>query len=92
MEAKRYHIVVSGKVQGVGYRYFTRDAAQSLGLCGWVRNLRNGGVEIEAEGDQGDVDRLIEKLRQGPPLSRVLNVGVQEMVAVGGAGEFVIRR
>jgi acylphosphatase len=97
MDVKRYHIIVSGRVQGVGYRYFTRDAAQSLGLSGWVRNMNGGGVEIEAEGDRADIDRLVEELRRGPPLSRVSGVEVQGMAATGrgpeeGGGGFVIRQ
>ncbi|MCL2182491.1 MAG: acylphosphatase [Chitinispirillia bacterium] len=92
MESKRYHITVAGRVQGVGYRYFARDVAQSLGLSGWVRNLRGGDVELEVEGAQEDVDRLVEKLREGPPLSRVTDVGISPMVAVGAASEFYIRR
>jgi len=92
MDSKRYHITVAGRVQGVGYRYFARDAAQSFGLTGWVRNLRGGDVELEVEGAQEDVDRLLEKLREGPPLSRVTDVLVSPMVAMGSGGEFFIRR
>lgn len=92
-ETKRYHLLVSGRVQGVGYRYFARDAARALGLGGWVRNVRGGGVEVEVEGEREVIDRFIEGLRQGPPLSRVLGVEVQEMEAVGTGGEeFFIRR
>ena len=85
--------MVSGRVQGVGYRYFTRDSARALGLTGWVRNVRGGGVEVEVEGGRGVIDRFIEELRQGPPLSRVLDVEAQELAATGvGGEEFVIRR
>jgi len=92
-ETKRYHLLVSGRVQGVGYRYFTRDSARALGLSGWVRNVRGGGVEVEVEGCRGVIDRFIEELRQGPPLSRVLDVEAQEMVVTGAVGEeFFIRR
>ena len=92
MDVKRYHIIVTGRVQGVGFRFFVRDAASSLGLSGWVRNLSGGGVEIEAEGAQSDIDRLIERLKNGPPLSRVTDVAAQVMVAMGSGEEFVIRR
>jgi len=92
-ETKRYHLLVSGRVQGVGFRYFTRDSARALGLSGWVRNVRGGGVEVEVEGGRGVIDRFIEELRQGPPLSRVLDVEAQELAATGvGGEEFVIRR
>ncbi len=92
-ETKRYHLLVSGRVQGVGYRYFTRDSARALGLSGWVRNIRGGGVEVEVEGGRAVIDRFIEELRHGPPLSRVLDVEAQEMVVSGAGGaEFFIRR
>jgi len=92
MSVKRYSIVVSGRVQGVGYRYFTRDAARSLGLSGWVRNMVDGRVELEVEGEQADIDSLIEQLRDGPALSRVTNVDVQGMIAMNSGGEFFIKR
>ena len=47
--AVRVHVTVSGMVQGVGYRYFTVTGARKLGLAGWVRNLMNGDVELEAQ-------------------------------------------
>jgi acylphosphatase len=92
-ETKRYHLLVSGRVQGVGFRYFTRDSALALGLSGWVRNVRGGGVEVEVEGRRGVIDRFIEELRQGPPLSRVEDVEAQELAVTGAGGEeFFIRR
>jgi acylphosphatase len=92
-KTKRYHLLVSGRVQGVGYRYFARDSARALGLSGWVRNVRGGGVEAEVEGDGEVIDRFIEELRRGPPLSRVLEVETQEMAAAGRKEEeFFIRR
>ena len=91
METKRYHITVSGRVQGVGFRFFTLNAAMRLKLAGWVRNIPGGGVELEAEGPQGDIDRLVEKLRQGPPVSRVTDVEVCEMAVVSGGTGFEIR-
>ncbi|GBU22221.1 acylphosphatase [Fibrobacteres bacterium R8-0-B4] len=92
-ENKRYHLLVSGRVQGVGYRRFAWDSARALGLSGWVRNIRGGGVEMEVEGGRGVIDRFIEELRQGPPLSRVLDVEAQELSVTGTGGEeFIIRR
>ena len=92
MSVKRYSIVVSGRVQGVGYRYFTRDAAQSLGLGGWVRNTVDGRVELEVEGEQAKIDTLIEQLKEGPALSRVTDVDVQGMIVMDNGGEFFIKR
>ena len=56
--AVRVHVTVSGMVQGVGYRYFTVTEARKLGLAGWVRNLMNGDVELEAQGARSDVAML----------------------------------
>ena len=53
---KRHHLIVEGRVQGVGFRYFTQKLAQQFGLVGWVRNLPDGTVEVEAEGE----DQLFE--------------------------------
>jgi len=91
-DTKRYRITVSGRVQGVGFRFFTRDVARRLGLSGWVMNIGGGDVELEVEGEQSVIDRLIEELRQGPPLSRVTDVDVQELTATCGGDEFLIRR
>ncbi len=65
---------VSGRVQGVGYRYFARETAAMLGLSGFARNLPGGDVEVEAEGERESLERLLETLRQGPPASRVSGV------------------
>lgn len=92
MSVKRYSIVIGGRVQGVGYRYFTRDAALSLGLSGWVRNMSDGRVELEVEGEQTGIDILIEQLREGPALSRVTAVDVQGMITMNSGGEFFIKR
>ncbi len=72
----RAHVFVSGRVQGVFFRDHTRRWAASLGLKGWVRNVYDGRVEIIAEGEKGKVESLIDRLREGPPISRVENVEV----------------
>ena len=63
-KARRYF--VSGLVQGVGYRYFTQDAADRLRLAGYVRNLRDGRVEVYAIGTEDQFLRLLASLRKGP--------------------------
>jgi len=70
------HIIVSGRVQGVGYRYFVIDKAASLGLTGWVRNLPDGTVEVRAEGDRSLVESLIEMLRVGPRAASVKDLQI----------------
>lgn len=56
---KRKHIVFSGNVQGVGFRYYSEHKARQLGLTGWVKNLYNGAVEMEVQGTQEQIDELI---------------------------------
>jgi acylphosphatase len=68
---KLFHAIVHGRVQGVSFRYHTRAAASTLGLCGWVKNLPNGTVEVLAQGDEGDLRDLLRWLENGPPASRV---------------------
>ncbi len=75
MEASA-HIIVSGLVQGVGFRYFVHRRASRLGLSGIVRNLPDGSVEIEAEGDKMLLEELITHVRNGPPSAQVSDLDV----------------
>lgn len=68
------HIIVSGRVQGVSYRDWVVRTAQRSGLTGWVRNLKDGRVEILASGEDDALQALIEDCRGGPPLARVDHV------------------
>lgn len=72
----RAHISVSGIVQGVYFRDFTRSHASAFGLTGWVRNLPDGQVEAVVEGEREEIDRLVERLWTGPPASRVDDIQV----------------
>jgi acylphosphatase len=71
---RRY--VVSGRVQGVGFRFFVRDAAAREGIAGWVRNQDDGSVEIEAQGDAEALTRFEMAVRRGPRGARVDDVAV----------------
>jgi acylphosphatase len=82
--------VVAGRVQGVGFRYFTRDAARREGLTGTVRNLDDGRVEIVVEGDQEAVTRFERAIRQGPAGARVDHVLVDLAPATGRGFDFRI--
>jgi acylphosphatase len=73
----RVHVLVSGQVQGVGFRYATVDEARRLGVRGWVRNLPDGRVEAEAEGERAAVEALVRYLERGPPLARVDDADVR---------------
>jgi len=70
-EIVRLHIIASGRVQGVGYRWFVQKTARELGLTGWVKNLADGNVEVEAEGQQDLIDRFLHSLRSDHPYARV---------------------
>jgi len=88
---KRFHAVVSGRVQGVNFRYFTLRAAKDLDLTGWVRNRFNGDVELIAEGPQDALNALLEAVRQGPSASRVENVEAEWEQAMGEFSKFKVR-
>ena len=70
-DADRLHARVSGRVQGVGFRWFVREEARRLGLAGWVRNLPTGDVELVAEGSPEALDALARTIGRGPPGARV---------------------
>ena len=87
--ARRFR--VTGRVQGVGYRFFAETAARAEGLTGWVQNHHDGSVEIAAEGDEESLGRFEAKLRRGPAHARVERVDVDEDVPSGRASGFAIR-
>lgn len=81
---------ISGRVQGVGFRFFVLGAARRLGIAGNVRNLPDGAVQVEAAGTAEQLAELLEALRQGPPLSRVDDVAVEREAPIEAAGKFEI--
>ena len=88
---QRIHVFVSGRVQGVGFRYFTRLNALRLKLRGWVRNLEDGRVELVAEGPRDTLDQLLAKIRKGPRAAKVKDVEVKEERPTGEFTGFEIR-
>jgi acylphosphatase len=86
--ARRF--TVRGEVQGVGFRWAAREEAARLGLVGGVRNLRDGSVEAEAQGDEEAVERFAAWLRRGPRWARVTEVDVEELPGLK-ASSFEIR-
>jgi len=70
--ARRF--LISGRVQGVFFRWFTKEIADRLGLKGWVRNLSGGKVEVWAEGEEDKIRELCSRLQQGPPEAYVTSV------------------
>ena len=76
---KTMHCYVSGRVQGVCFRMFTREQAQLFGITGWVRNLPDGRVEVMATGDDKQLQQLKEWLKHGPEMARVMELKTEEM-------------
>ena len=87
---RRVRAIVTGRVQGVSYRASTAEEAERLGLTGWVKNRRDGSVELEAEGQADRVADLLAWCEHGPPAARVSRVVVEELAPAGDA-EFTVR-
>jgi acylphosphatase len=88
---KRVHTIVLGSVQGVGYRWFVQQTAKALGLKGFVRNLVDGTVEIEAQGNQHSIEEFLRKVRIGPLGAYVSNVKIREKEIEFDSMSFEIR-
>jgi acylphosphatase len=88
----RVHVLVAGRVQGVAFRAYTVDEARRLGVRGWVRNLADGRVEAEAEGERAAVEALVAFCRRGPPAAEVERADVTWSAFRGDLGPFAIRR
>lgn len=89
MRAKQF--VIRGDVQGVGYRYFAKGAAERLGVKGFVRNLRSGEVEVQAEADDLTMELFKQELERGPRLARVTGIDEKDVPVSGVYSSFVIR-
>jgi acylphosphatase len=83
--------VISGRVQGVGYRYFAQEAAERRGIRGYARNLFNGDVEVHAEGDAAAIQLFKQDLQKGPRMSNVTKVVETEVAPTGTYSSFLIR-
>jgi acylphosphatase len=90
-EQYRLHAYVQGRVQGVGFRYYVRQAAEDNNLNGWVRNLRDGRVEVVAEGTHEDLNQLLMRLRKGPISADVNDVDYEFTDAKGDFKQFRVR-
>jgi len=86
MTATARRVLVTGSVQGVGFRWFVQAQAEELGVAGWVRNLSDGSVEAWLEGEPRALDALLARLRRGPPMASVAAVACEEYAALGLAG------
>jgi acylphosphatase len=91
MPENTVRIIVSGLVQGVGFRYYIYREANALGLTGYVRNLPTGQVEIVASGEKGMIDELIKSARTGPSYASVAGVDLKPIDPPQTFKEFDIR-
>ncbi|MBD3633465.1 MAG: acylphosphatase [Methylophaga sp.] len=91
MGIKRFHLIISGRVQGVSYRMSAWEKARQLGLSGWVRNLNDGRVEMIIEGDSSLLEQMTDWAGQGPRFASVTNVDVSEEKVSGDLEDFEIR-
>lgn len=87
----RIHARVCGRVQGVGFRFFTQSKARQLGLVGYVRNRPDGDVEMEVEGVEDVVSEFVEAIKLGPPGARVLSANTEPRQTKAGESDFDIR-
>ena len=91
MTPQARHVFVSGRVQGVAFRWHTSEKAQALGVTGWVRNLGDGRVEVHVEGEASAVEEMVAWLGHGPSMARVDGIDVREREPEGH-GVFEVRR
>lgn len=88
---KRLRIYVSGIVQGVGYRYFTKKKAQEMGVKGYVMNLPDGRVLVVAEGEEQNLEKFLSSLKEGPKFASVKGIEITEEDFKGEFDSFEIR-
>jgi acylphosphatase len=91
-QLKRTHLFISGRVQGVNYRFYTKQQADVLGIKGWVRNLMDRRVEAVFEGEGTMVQQMVDWCHQGPRAARVDNVEMQWEEPTGEFTQFEIKR
>ncbi|MCD6339968.1 MAG: acylphosphatase [Verrucomicrobia bacterium] len=92
MERQRVHVLYSGLVQGVGFRYTVKTAAQGYEAAGWVRNLPDGRVELTAEGERSELEAFLQAIRDSGLGSLIQNEEIEWSPARGDVAGFEIRR
>lgn len=88
---KQVHVLLRGRVQGVGFRFFVHDCAGQLGLTGWVRNLADDRVEAVATGEHERLQQFVALCKNGPPAAVVQDMTVEWQDANEGSANFTIR-
>ncbi|KAG5663975.1 hypothetical protein HG530_004769 [Fusarium avenaceum] len=89
---RRVFFAVEGRVQGVGFRYFTQKKAQEYGVTGWCRNTKDEKVEGEAQGNEEVLTKFFKDVDNGPRSARVTKVSQEERQLVDGENDFVVTR
>lgn len=92
MSLKQVELLISGVVQGVGFRYHTYQIARQLQVVGWVRNLPDGRVQVLAEAESDILDQLIADLKAGPSFSRVQDIEIEWSEPTGQHSSFEVTR
>lgn len=87
----RVRLVITGLVQGVGYRYFAYQAARRCGVTGWVRNRRDGAVEAQVQGTRAQVDAVVSQLGVGPRWGHVDAIDMSDASMIDGEATFTVR-
>lgn len=87
----RYSIIVSGRVQGVGFRYFAQTVASMINLTGYARNCDNGNVELEVQGDETIILKFMEKLRKGNGFCLIKDFSMKAIPIVKNENKFKIK-
>ena len=87
----QYEIVITGRVQGVGFRYFVEKRASELNITGWVKNKSDGSVMVMAQGDEQDIDTFFDYLRIGPALARVSGISKNRMPVLEKFSNFRVK-
>ncbi|KGX85231.1 acylphosphatase [Pontibacillus marinus] len=89
---KHVHLTIHGRVQGVGFRFSAKQKAKEFNVNGWVQNNQTGTVEVEAEGEDKQIDAFVEALKHGPsPYAKVSNIDITKIDQIKGFDRFEIR-
>ena len=84
----RYYMIFDGRVQGVGFRFFASYTAKKYHLSGWVRNMDNGMVEAEIQGDDNNINKFIGEVKKGNMFIRVDDISVRKIHLIEGEHDF----
>jgi len=91
MEQVRVRILIEGRLQGMNFRYYTQEHAKKLGLAGFVRNLSDGRIEIEAQGEKGQVNKMLAWCERGPQSDHIKSILFRYDDPVERSPEFIVR-